>query len=376
MLPRLLRLQRGLAVASFAAFLVSLALGVPLQAQTPKGPRKTENVLLITFDGLRWQELFYGADRRLMNKEQGGVEAEAPLKAAFDRATPAERREAVFPWFWSVVAKQGQVFGDPEHNSAARVTNTQHFSYPGYNELLSGFGDPRIDSNDKKPNPNVTVLEFLNRRPGFEGRVGAVTSWDVFPWIINTERSGVPVNAGWAKPDLKGPEMARLDELAREVPKSWAGVRYDYWTSRIAEEWLKQKRPRVFYVSFGETEDWAHAGRYDLVLDSARRTDEYIRRLWEQVQADPEYAGKTSLVLTTDHGRGDDRDGWKSHKADVPGSDRIWMAVLGPDTPALGVRSDADVTQSQVAATVAALLGEDFQQANPQAAAPLPGVVD
>ncbi len=332
-------------------------------------------MLLVTFDGLRWQELFYGADARLMTKEQGGVEAEQPLKAAFDRPTPEERREALLPWFWSVMAKQGQVFGDPEHNSAARVTNTHHFSYPGYNELLSGYADPRIDSNDKKPNPNVTVLEFLNRQPAFAGKVAAVTSWDVFPWIINTERSGVPVNAGWTKPDLDGPEMDQLEALAREVPKSFGGVRYDYWTSRIAEQWLKDKHPRVLYVSFGETDDWAHAGRYDLVLDSARRTDDYIRRLWEQIQADPKYAGKTSLVLTTDHGRGDDRDGWKSHNAKVPGSDRMWIAVLGPDTPPLGVRSDVNVTQSQVAATVAALLGEDYQAANPQAAAPLPGVL-
>ena len=116
-----------------------------------------------------------------------------------------------------------------------------------------------LDSNDKKLNPNVTVLEFLNRRPGFKDRVAAVTSWDVFPWIINTERSGVPVNAGWTKPDLEGPEMAQLEALAREVPKAFSGVRYDYWTSRIAEQWLKDKRPRVLYVSFGETDDWAHA---------------------------------------------------------------------------------------------------------------------
>ena len=80
--------------------------------------------------------------------------------------------------------------------SEVRVTNGHNFSYPGYNELLSGKADPRVDSNDKKPNPNVTVLEWLNGRDPYRGKVAAFCSWDVFPWIINRERSGVLVNAG------------------------------------------------------------------------------------------------------------------------------------------------------------------------------------
>jgi hypothetical protein len=50
------------------------------------------------------------------------------------------------------------------------------------------------------------------------------------------------------------------------------------------------------------------------------------------------------------------------------------MAVMGPDTPALGVREGLTVTQSQLAATVAALLGEDFRAAFAAAAPPLPDV--
>ena len=134
-------------------------------------------------------------------------------------------------------------------------------------------------------------------------RVAAFTSWDVFPFIINTERSGIPVNAGW-EPLPREPEGEPLNRIATEIPHIWAGVRYDYFTYCGAAECLKHDKPRVLYISFGETDDWAHARRYDLYLDSARRTDEYIRRLWELVQSMPEYAGKTSFVLTTDHGRG------------------------------------------------------------------------
>ncbi|MFI4945621.1 MAG: hypothetical protein ACHP85_20285, partial [Burkholderiales bacterium] len=58
----------------------------------------------------------------------------------------------------------------------------------------------------------------------------------------------------------------------------------------------------------------------------------------------------------------------------VPAAEPIWMAVMGPKTPALGVREGVNATQSQLAATVAALLGlaDEFRKARPDAASPLP----
>lgn len=339
--------------------------------------RRTENVILVTYDGLRWQDLFRGADETLLNREHGGVRDLAPLKETFWRESPEERRELMMPFFWQVVAKQGQVFGAPETNSVARVTNGHNFSYPGYSEILTGHADPRIDSNAKRPNPNVTVLEWLNGRDGFRGRVAAFCSWDVFPFIINAQRSGVPVNAGWEPLEIAAsPEkLESLNSLARELPHTWQNVRYDAFTFHGALDYLKLKKPRCLYVSLGETDDWAHDGRYDLYLDAARRNDDYVRKLWEASQSMPEYAGKTSLILTTDHGRGDTRTDWKSHGKLISGSDRMWIAVLGPDTPPDGLRQDTHVTQSQVAATVAALLGEDYHGAVPQSAPALPGVL-
>jgi hypothetical protein len=89
----------------------------------------------------------------------------------------------------------------------------------------------------------------------------------------------------------------------------------------------------------------------------------------------PTYAGKTALVVATDHGRGEGAVDWTDHGESVPAADLIWLAVMGPDTPALGVRSDVTATQSQVAATIAHLLGEDFPASHPQAASPLPDLL-
>ena len=339
--------------------------------------RETERVLLITMDGLRWQELFGGADRSLINENDGGIRDPAQTLDRFWRENPEARRSALMPFFWSTIAREGQVFGDPSAASTVTVANGHYFSYPGYNEILTGYGDPRIDSNDKIPNPNVTVLEWLHGRPGYHGRVFAFASWDVFPFIINDRRSGIPVNAGWQPLAGSADDAERdlLNQLADELPHYWANVRYDAFTYRGAADCLARNRPRVLYVSLGETDDWAHARRYDLYLAAAWQNDDFLRRLWEAAQSLPEYRGKTSLVLTTDHGRGGSGKDWTSHGRDIPGSDRMWIAVLGPDTPSLGIRKNQNATQGQVAATVAALLGEDYHTAAPQSAPPLDGVI-
>jgi len=136
----------------------SAVIGSPLQ-QTP--PRPVRNVLVVTMDGMRWQEVFGGMTRDLLTPKEGGVSDAPRVETRFGAATPDERREKLMPFFWTTIAPQGQVFGDPSKESVARVTNGLRFSYPGYNEILSGFADPRINSNNRVANPNVTVLEWL-----------------------------------------------------------------------------------------------------------------------------------------------------------------------------------------------------------------------
>ena len=339
--------------------------------------QKTENVIFITYDGLRWQELFGGADDRLLGEEAEAVKNETATRERFWSSTPEGRRETLLPFFWNTIVQKGQVYGDPARGSEATCTNKELFSYPGYNEILCGFVDEQITSNAKELNRNTTVLEWLNAQSGFQGRVAAFGSWDVFPFIINSERSGVPVNAGWM--DLtesdNREQLDSLNTIADEIPKYWDNVRYDIFTYHGAAEYLKKHKPRVLYIAFGETDDWAHDHRYDLYLDSAQRTDDYIERLWTLVQSMPEYAGKTSLVITTDHGRGDTIKGWTGHGKYIAGSDKIWVAVMGPDTPALGVVENVKVTQDQVAATVAALLGIDYRTDVPRAGAAITGAV-
>jgi len=361
----------------FLALLCVILSAGSVRAEEPV--RATHNVILVTTDGLRWQEVFRGAEETLLNKENGGVGDVAALKATYWRETPEARREALMPFLWTTIARQGQVFGNADRKSVAQVTNGHNFSYPGYNELFTGIADPRIDSNNKNPNPNVSVFEWLNGRPGFAGNVSAVGSWELYPWILNVERSKLPVNAGWQL--IEGSNLseraALLNRQMSQGVRDWEGCRNDVFTTEIALEHLQRDVPKVLYVGLGDTDEYAHMGRYDQYLHAAHQADAFLKNLWTAIQAHPRYRNSTTLIVTTDHGRGDPPKGWRDHGAKVAGAEKIWIAVIGPDTPALGERSDiAPVTQSQVAATIAHLLGRpDFNAQSPQSAGPITEVL-
>src|SRR5215208_2638722 len=226
---------------------------------------KTRNVICVMTDGLRWQEVFQGADAALTDTR--------------------ESREALMPFLWTTLAAQGQIFGNRLRGSDAYVTNGFNFSYPGYSETLCGFADPRIDSNDSKPNPNRTVLEWLHARPAYRGKVAAFAAWETFKYILNAERAGFPVNAGYDAFGRAEPALELLNRLKRELPHYWAGEPFDAITFHTALHYFKQARPRVFFLSLGETDEWAHAGNYSQYLQSARRVDAYIKELWETAQS-------------------------------------------------------------------------------------------
>jgi hypothetical protein len=341
------------------------------------GEPRPANVVILMMDGLRWQEVFSGADPALLERKAGGVADPDGLRRLFWRDSLEQRRAALLPFLWTEVARRGQVFGDRNSGAGARVSNGLNFSYPGYSETFCGVADPRINSNGKRYNPNLNVLEFLHRRPGFEGRVAVFAAWEQFPWILNAPRAGILVNGGY-EPLLVQPSSENIGLLNRLKAETeyWEGEAFDSFIFRTALEYIRLHKPRVLAVLLGETDEWAHAGRYDLYLKAAHRFDQYAGELWETLQQMPEYRGATTLILTTDHGRGSGKKTWRSHGRRVPESQYIWMAFLGPGVPALGPRARTQtVTQAQLAATIAGLLGEDFRTAVPAAAPPIEDVL-
>lgn len=336
-----------------------MTLSLISQAQTKL---KTENVVLITLDGFRWQELFKGADSVYM-KQQVFLK-DAAVKDKYWREDLAERRKALLPFFWNTIAVKGQLYGNRDLGANVNVSNKMWFSYPGYNEILTGVADDgRINSNDKNYNPNLNVLEFLNSQSKYKGRVAAFTSWDCFPYIINDKRNGIFVSAG-----LTGATGTKLNDkeiimnqLLTTLPNPLGDVRLDAFTFYLGMEYLKKNKPNVLYFAFDETDDFAHAGEYAAYLNAANYTDQFISELWDYLQSTPQYRDKTTIIITTDHGRGTNAEDWKHHGIKISDADQIWIAILGPDTRPLGeIKKSGQVYQNQVAKTLAAFLSLDY----------------
>jgi hypothetical protein len=333
------------------------------------------HVILVMSDGLRWQEVFRGADESLLaSKRYYKGRSIKELREKYLAGTAEERRERLMPFLWKTVIPDGQMYGDRDEHSDASVTNGFNFSYPGYNETLTGHADPRVNSNANVPNPNVTVLEWLNKQPGLQGQVAVFGAWNVIAAVVNAERCGCTVNAGYDPFAMTPmtPRLEQLNSLKAQTPQVWEGEPFDAPVFYTAMEYIKAKKPRVVFLSLGETDEWAHAGNYGEYLDAAHRVDGYLEQLWTALQQMPEYRGNTTLIFLTDHGRGSGPEDWTSHGEKIPDSKYIFMGFMGPQTPMMGNRSNVPaVTQSQVAATLAKFLGFEWDAADPKAGAPV-----
>jgi hypothetical protein len=352
-------------MARLAAALAFLFAAAPVHADTGR------RLVLVTLDGMPWTEVFRGADaERAADPAVVAADQREAIGKAF--IAPADRAAALMPFLNGVVARHGVLIGDRDRGSCAAVANAMWFSYPGYNEILTGKPDPAITSNTYGPNRNVTFLEWLNRQPGFTGKVEAVTSWRTHLDILRAPRSGFPVDAGWEDPPARTPAEAAIARLQAGSARIWPEVRLDTFTQAYALEALKRRKPRVLYVAYGETDDFAHDGRYDQMLWAAQRADRFIAELWTALQADRTYAGRTTLIITTDHGRGTNgKQAWRHHGKPFADSDQVWIGMIGPDVRAAPKPEGGCASSSQIAATALRALGLDWRTFDPSAAAPL-----
>lgn len=332
--------------------------------------QKAENIIIITTDGLRWQELYKGMDSAIANNKKFHKGDSAYIYQHYWAATPEERRKKLMPFIWSTVAAKGQLYGNRTYNNKVSNANPYWFSYPGYSEIMTGYADTAINSNSYKPNPHVTLLEFLHQQPMYKNKVAAFGAWEAFDRILNEERCGFPVVSAYdtsAVPSLTS-DQKMVNAMLKDSYKPWHEDEcLDVFTHYAALTHLKAKKPKVLYIAYGETDEWAHAGQYRSYLDAAHQVDAWIKQLWDYLQSDPAYRNKTAIFFTTDHGRGDAiKAEWTSHGNSIKDASEIWFAAVGAGVPAKGeVKADQQFYQQQFAQTIAKLLGLTYKAKHP-----------
>ncbi len=331
---------------------------------------RTENVILITLDGARTQEIFGGLDAEVFRSVNKNFEKTAAYKN-YSAATAKERRERLMPFFWkTLMVSHGSIAGNRTLKSEAKTTNRLLFSYPGYSEILTGQAhDDVITSNSHPQNPYPSFLDFVSRKlAAGPNAVAEFSSWDAFMRIATNKPGSFVVNAAYETYATNNNEINELFRLQSQVLSPWPSVRHDYFTFKIAMAHLKQFRTRAIHIGFDETDDYAHDRNYERVLDALNKTDGWIKELWEFVQKDARYRGKTSIIVTVDHGRGNSTKDWSDHGQDVPEAQYIWMAFISPEVALRGEWQNAEtIYQNQIAATLCRFLGFDYSENNPNA---------
>ncbi len=331
-----------------------------------------ENIIIITTDGLRWQEVFSGMDSAIANNKKFNQDDSAAIFKKYWAADAIERRKKLMPFTWNIIEKNGQLYGNRNLGNKIDNANPYWFSYPGYSEIFTGYADTLINRNDYPPNPNSTVLEFFNRLPKYKNKIAAFGAWDAFDRILNEGKTKIPVYSAFDKFGGANPNSTEkiINALSKDSYKPFGEAEcLDVFTHYAAMNYLQTKKPKLLYISYGETDEWAHSGQYRDYLNAAAMVDKWIQDIWNYIQSDPFYKNTTAILITTDHGRGDiKKEEWTSHNNKIQDSYQIWMAAMGPGIKIKGeVKATQQLYQKQFAQTIAAILGLTFKAEHPVA---------
>ena len=129
----------------------------------------------------------------------------------------------------------------------------------------------------------------------------------------------------------------------------------------VARQLMQQAAPSLLWITLHDI-DMAHSGAYSLYIDGIQRTDRLCGEIWSAVQANPEYAGCTTMFVLPDFGRDSDTNpagnGFQHHRTGDVASRTTWMMVLGPGVRH-GVFVERPVDSMDLVPTVGRLLGFD-----------------
>ncbi|HEX2460132.1 MAG TPA: hypothetical protein VHJ58_08270, partial [Vicinamibacterales bacterium] len=221
--------------------------GSPTENALVHAQKAGDNVILVTIDGTRTEEVFGGLDLEVLKSTlpKGQVVETTSSYRRFWAASREERRRKLMPFLWTLVSEHGSIAGDAQAGSVVRLRNRHWFSYPGYAEILLGEpNDDVIKSNDPIRNPFPTVLERIREQLGLQPeQVATFGSWSVFNEIVEHTDGATFVNAGVES--VSGTDVQLLNSLQTEVIAPWDNVRLDAFTFRLAMNHLATARPRV-----------------------------------------------------------------------------------------------------------------------------------
>jgi hypothetical protein len=280
-------------------------------------------VVLVTIDGVRWQEIFEGTD---------AARTSGPVRSAAE----------IVPNLHVLSHERGAALGAPRRGVIA-ASGPEYLSLPGYTEIMTGRTSRVCKNNECAGSDTPTLLDEA-RAAG--AKVAAFTSWDLLARAVSVERGAArtfQVSSGRAS-----------DPAVRPWPGD-GEYRPDKLTMALAAGFLERERPDVLYVGLGDTDEHAHHGDYDAYVEALSEADAFVGRLREILDRMGPRGQRTHLVVTADHGRAAD---FRSHGGATPEAARVWLVASGPGIVARGHVGSSRVRHlADVAPTLRAIVG-------------------
>jgi hypothetical protein len=300
-----------LASAFFAVQILSPVLAAAETAVRPEA--KDANVILLTLDGVRWEEVFRGVD--------DGLSVDA--------------NKSIFTYLTETLIKQGVLYGDRTKGESVRVANSAQNSLPGYQSIMAGATQPCSGNGCGRIKVETFPERIVRDLQLSPEQVATVASWERIAYAVEHVERTTFVNAG-DRPLLVGneplsPDEAKLNDTQTKDSPPWHDARYDKYTFAHAMSYLKAKRPRFLFISLNDSDEWGHKGDYDQYVKTLRQHDEWIKELVTTLDGMDQYGRNTTLIITTDHGRGEG-NGWDDHGAGIADSGNVWIYGRSPYT--------------------------------------------
>jgi hypothetical protein len=320
----------------------------PAASERESADERAESaVVLVVLDGVRWQDVFGGADRAL-GRPRG-------VNPAF-WASP----RALMPNLQSMIDTQGMAIGAPGHGGEMVTGGTQRISLPSYREIFTGRADPSCQSNDCVQPLGRTVADDVYDSSGPRD-VAVVASWPNIARAASADSSRFVLTTGRKLLGLG--EQLRSDPVVAGLLDAGAHAsafpgegdyRPDALTERIALRYLATARPRFFFVGLGDCDEYGHRNDYRGYLSALHGADDFLGELSSTLDTMGARGRHTTVLVTADHGRAYD---FRDHGMWHPESGRVWLVAGGADVRGRGLVASQRHTLSDVAPTVRALLG-------------------
>ena len=284
-----------------------------------------DNVILVTLDGVRWQEIFTGMDPERAD--------EAGLPGG-----EARTARSLTPNFHRLFFDGGTVLGDPHLGEPFLATGPHYVSLPSYVEIMTGAASG-CGGNDCQPDVPWTIAAEVARR-GARGGAAVFSSWSTISRAVPLG-DHLHLEAGRSPRDEDPPYPGHGD------------YRPDRRTAAAAIDHLLRRRPRLLWVALGDTDEWAHRRDYRGYVESLRFADAFVGELCAHLSDMGSYGAGTTVLVTTDHGR-------DANFADHGGPDSaaVWLMARGRAIPPKGPRGLAQRRYLRdIAPTIASLYG-------------------